>query len=147
MVLERGSSHCAAAAAGELKSELACDWGLVTLRSLVTHSSNWRFPARAVGRSRVRQPGSLSLEPRDFSWKLESTRMDSDASAVPWRPRVWAVRFLFCFSFSWCFINPLPCCCATSAFVLSMVYNMIMDITIFLFLAILIIDYFSLVKS
>lgn len=99
MVLDRWSSHCTAAAAGELKSELACVWGLVTLRCLVTHSSNWRFLARAVGRSRVRQLGSLSLEKWDFSWKLESTRMDSDASIVQWRPSVWAAQFLFCFFF------------------------------------------------
>lgn len=99
MVLERWSSHCAAAVAGQVKSELACVWGLVTLRSLVAHSSNWRFPACAVGRSRVRQLRSLSLEPRDFSWKLESTWTDSDASTVQWRPSVWAAQFLFCFFF------------------------------------------------
>lgn len=57
MVLERWSSHCIAAAAGELKSELASVWGLVAMRCLVTHSSTWRFPARVVG-----GPGSGSWD-------------------------------------------------------------------------------------
>lgn len=93
MVLERWSSHCIAAAAGELKSELASVWGLVAMRCLVTHSSTWRFPARVVG-----GPGSGSWDHGAWShgislgnWSPRGrtampTRTDSDAGTVQRRP-------------------------------------------------------------
>lgn len=55
----------------------------------------------------------------------------------------WAARLLFYFFFRCGFINPLPRRCATSAPVLSTVNNVIMDIPILLFWAILTTNFFS----
>lgn len=55
----------------------------------------------------------------------------------------WAARLLFYFFFRCGFINPLPRRCATSAPVLSTVNNVITDIPILLFWAILTTNFFS----